>query len=140
VLLGAAQAMVRSVGAVLAPDLAQVHADCEATIRRALGERGFAAVTRQGAGLVLDDLVAYALADRPTVKPPSAEISVLTKREQEIADLVAAGLSNREIAAKMVISQRTAEGHIEHILTKLGFSSRTQIAAWVAARQAGNTG
>jgi hypothetical protein len=50
------------------------------------------------------------------------------------AGLVAAGLSNKDIASRLVISQRTAEGHIEHILTKLGFNSRAQIAAWVAGR------
>jgi DNA-binding NarL/FixJ family response regulator len=55
----------------------------------------------------------------------------LTRRELEIAGLVGEGLSNREIAARLVISQRTAETHVEHILTKLGFSSRTQIARWV---------
>ena len=56
----------------------------------------------------------------------------LTRREREIADLVADGLSNKDIAAKLVISRRTAEGHVEHILGKLGFTSRAQIAAWVA--------
>jgi len=59
----------------------------------------------------------------------------LTPRELQIADLVADGLSNREIAAKMVIAQRTAEGHVEHILAKLGFTSRVQIAAWVTQRR-----
>jgi non-specific serine/threonine protein kinase len=59
-----------------------------------------------------------------------------TRREAEIADLVASGLSNRDIAATLVISQRTAEGHVEHILTKLGFTSRAQIVAWVAEQRA----
>ncbi len=58
----------------------------------------------------------------------------LTRRESEIAELVAQGLSNKDIAAALVISQRTAEGHIEHILDKLGFNSRTQIAAWLSGR------
>ena len=49
--------------------------------------------------------------------------------------LVVAGKSNREIAADLVISQRTAESHIEHILSKLGFNSRTQIAVWFADQQ-----
>ena len=57
----------------------------------------------------------------------------------EIAGLVAQGLSNREIASKLVISQRTAETHVEHILTKLGFTSRAQIAAWVVG-EAGQSG
>jgi non-specific serine/threonine protein kinase len=60
----------------------------------------------------------------------------LTRRELEVAGLVADGLSNRAIAAKLVISQRTAEGHVEHILTKLGFTSRSQIAAWSAEQRA----
>ena len=59
-----------------------------------------------------------------------------TKQEGEIADLVAQGLSNREIAIRLVIARRTAEGHVEHILTKLGFTSRSQIAAWVAGQGA----
>ncbi|HYB46794.1 MAG TPA: helix-turn-helix transcriptional regulator [Streptosporangiaceae bacterium] len=50
-----------------------------------------------------------------------------------MARLVAGGRSNRQIAAELVISQRTAEGHVERILAKLGFTSRTQVAAWVAA-------
>ena len=46
--------------------------------------------------------------------------------------LVARGLSNREIAAQLVITERTAGAHVEHILDKLGFTSRTQIAIWAA--------
>jgi non-specific serine/threonine protein kinase len=45
---------------------------------------------------------------------------------------VAEGLTNKQIAARLVISPRTAQGHVEHLLAKLGFASRTQIAAWVA--------
>ncbi|WP_327100393.1 helix-turn-helix transcriptional regulator [Nocardia vinacea] len=56
----------------------------------------------------------------------------LTKRELEVAALVESGLSNREIAQRLVISKRTADGHIERILGKLGFTSRAQIAAWMA--------
>ena len=50
--------------------------------------------------------------------------------EQQIAALVADGLSNREIAAQLVISERTAQNHVQHILGKLGFANRAQIAAW----------
>ena len=55
-----------------------------------------------------------------------------------MARLIAAGRSNKEIAARLVISQRTAEGHVEHILTKLGFTSRAQIAVWIAASPPGS--
>jgi DNA-binding CsgD family transcriptional regulator len=56
----------------------------------------------------------------------------LTAREKEVAALVGNGLSNKDIAAKLVISERTAEGHVERILGKLGFRSRSQIASWQA--------
>jgi non-specific serine/threonine protein kinase len=54
----------------------------------------------------------------------------LSRRELEVTELVAKGMSDREIAAELVIAQRTAESHVQHILTKLGFKSRSQIAAW----------
>lgn len=66
--------------------------------------------------------------------PFEGRIAPLTRRETEIAHLVAEGLSNKDIAGRLVISQRTAEGHIEHILDKLGFKSRAQVAAWVKER------
>jgi DNA-binding CsgD family transcriptional regulator len=60
----------------------------------------------------------------------------LSVREREIAQLVADGLSNRAIARKLVISERTAENHVQHILIKLDFSNRAQIAAWAVRRRA----
>lgn len=65
----------------------------------------------------------------------------LTRREREVAALVAQGLTNREIAARLFISERTAESHVEQIRGKLGFRSRNQIAAWVANQgEAGDGG
>jgi DNA-binding NarL/FixJ family response regulator len=66
------------------------------------------------------------VAIRPTA--PAAA----TRRERQVAALVARGLTAREIAAELVISPRTAESHVATILTKLGLGSRTQIAAWHA--------
>ncbi len=57
----------------------------------------------------------------------------LTRREREVAELVKEGLTNREIAERLVISERTAEGHVEQIRGKLGFRSRAQVAAWATA-------
>ena len=56
--------------------------------------------------------------------------TVLTPREREVAGLVAEGLSNRQIAERLYLSERTAETHVQNILTKLGFTSRTQVAGW----------
>jgi DNA-binding NarL/FixJ family response regulator len=65
---------------------------------------------------------------------------VLTRRERQIAELVQKGLSNKEIADSLVISPRTAEAHVENILTKLGFTRRTQVAAWVGEQSADGDG
>jgi non-specific serine/threonine protein kinase len=55
---------------------------------------------------------------------------VLTPRQREVAALIALGLTNREIASRLVVAERTAEGHVQGILNKLGFYSRARIAAW----------
>jgi DNA-binding CsgD family transcriptional regulator len=57
----------------------------------------------------------------------------LTPRELEVARLVAEGLTNRQLAVRLGITERTAETHVDHILTKLDFAGRAQIAAWVAS-------
>jgi DNA-binding NarL/FixJ family response regulator len=69
-----------------------------------------------------------AAAQQPSVSAPGG----LTRREAEIAMLLAEGLSNRQIAERLVISQRTAETHVNNILGKLGLTSRTGVARWVA--------
>jgi non-specific serine/threonine protein kinase len=56
----------------------------------------------------------------------------LSKRELEVARLVASGMTSRAIAERLFLSERTVESHLEHILTKLGFNSRVQVAGWVA--------
>ncbi len=60
--------------------------------------------------------------------------SPLSRREQEVAGLVAQGLTNKQIGKMLYVSERTAENHVQHILTKLGFSNRSQIAAWASAQ------
>ena len=138
-LLGAADTIWRIFDAPLSgfPQLAEDHGACEASARRALGDRGFDTAYEYGAGLASHDAAEYAL-DSPDSRAPSrvtsttpGRLSPLTRRESEIAELIAQGLTDREISAQLVISKRTAEGHVEHILTKLGFRSRTQIATWL---------
>ena len=60
----------------------------------------------------------------------------LSRREQEVAALVAEGLTNRAIADRLFISERTVDGHLEHIREKLGVNSRAQVAVWYAAQPA----
>lgn len=73
---------------------------------------------------------AQELADRLGQAP----VEPLTPREREVAELVAQGLTNREIAARLYLSARTAQNHVQHILTKLDLSNRSQIAIWITSR------
>jgi DNA-binding CsgD family transcriptional regulator len=140
-LLGAADTIWRIFDAPLSgfPQLAEEHRLCEQRARSSLGEATFDAAYRYGAALAPDEAADHALGSSASHGPPPAATprkrGPLTRRESEIAGLVAQGLSNREIASQLVISERTAEAHVEHILTKLGFRSRTQIAAWLVATQ-----
>jgi DNA-binding CsgD family transcriptional regulator len=68
-------------------------------------------------------------------RPARQDTGPLSEREMEVAQLVAEGLSNPAIAARLYLSRPTVASHVTHILTKLGFSSRAQVAAWVAARR-----
>jgi DNA-binding NarL/FixJ family response regulator len=59
----------------------------------------------------------------------------LSRREREVAQLLARGLSNREIAGRLYLSERTIDNHVHHILDKLGFDSRVQVATWLARNE-----
>jgi non-specific serine/threonine protein kinase len=117
-----------------------VHDQCETRARSALGDARFEAEFGSGAALTLEQAIAYAEGDDdrsrkpqhpPAAPPPDQGLSELTRREWEIAQLIAEGMTNKQIAHRLLISRRTAEGHVEHILAKLGFSTRTQIASWM---------
>lgn len=105
-----------------------------------LGQQAFGAAWAEGRRTPLEIVIDYALGRvaLPASVPPSsvagkdAGIGPLSPREWDVARLVTQGRSNREIAKALVISERTADAHVQHILNKLGFNSRTQIAAWVA--------
>lgn len=70
----------------------------------------------------------------PAPRPAGPAPAPLTPRQLEVAVLVARGLTNRQIATELVITERAAAAHIEHILDRLGAGSRAQIAAWAAER------
>jgi DNA-binding CsgD family transcriptional regulator len=121
---------------------------------RGLGEPAIARLWGQGLAMPAEAAVALALGEpgpqetiggRATIAVTARadyELAVaphgtLTAREREVAALVADGHSNKAIADELVISPATAARHVANILTKLGFSSRTQIAAWAAGQQLG---
>ena len=72
---------------------------------------------------------------QPGAAESAARWAMLTAREREVAALVALGLANKDIASRLVVSRRTVDAHIEHILGKLGYSSRVQIAALAAGQR-----
>ncbi len=84
---------------------------------------------REGYRMSLDEAVAYAL--RPTRTLP--RLANLTARERQIAALVKTGITNDEIAARLAVSKRTVDAHLDHIRAKLGARSRVEIANWVTA-------
>ncbi|RSD11790.1 ATP-binding protein [Amycolatopsis eburnea] len=122
------------------PDIAVslAHRQLLQATRDALGDTRFEEAFGEGQARNPHDILAPpaspAPADGPAVLPP------LTQRESEIARLVATGLSNREIAVRLVIAQRTAETHLQHILNKLDLANRTQVAIWVNEKHATGTG
>ena len=131
-LLGAADSVRSSIGSppTLIPNFRGYQATCRRRALAQLGARKFDTAFRRGKTMTVTDAVSFALGE--TVEVHHAENSGirLTQREQEVVRLVAKGLTNREVAEELVVAQRTVAGHVEHILSKLGFTSRAQIAAW----------
>ncbi|NGN70176.1 LuxR family transcriptional regulator [Streptomyces sp. A7024] len=154
-LLGAAAELWEKIGGARlnAEVLHAEHRAAVAAARRALTEEQYAEQHARGRALDLTQAVTSALDDidllpepaprqppvasaqpagwpqQPTAAPSVPHLDQLTRREREVAALITKGLTNREIADHLVISKRTADAHVEHIRTKLGFTSRAQIAA-----------
>jgi predicted ATPase/DNA-binding CsgD family transcriptional regulator len=108
---------------------------CASQARTKLGTALFNTAFAEGTAFELDQIIQYALGETPedtTTRPARTDPpGGLTKREREIAELVARGLTNKAIATHLVIAKRTVETHVENILVKLGFNSRTQVAPWL---------
>jgi non-specific serine/threonine protein kinase len=143
VLLGAAEALWKAGGTHRESQhhLLGDHEECVRRTRAELGNSVYERAFRRGLGLSGDEAVAYAVDTvtprrEPVSLPPAAASFVaLTPREQQVADLIGQGLSNKDIAGALVIAQRTAEGHVENILAKLNFRSRSQIASWITRQR-----
>lgn len=135
-LLGAAETVRTQAGAKLIPILAPLIAQAEESARAAIGASKFEAELNAGKGLSRDEAIRLALGEPAHMAPAAAHApgaAVLGKREADVARLVADGLSNKQIGARLFISERTVDSHVRSILNKLGVNSRAQIAAWIAS-------
>jgi non-specific serine/threonine protein kinase len=129
-LFGAARALREGIGTRVPPVRESEYERDLAKTRTALGPTRFATASDSGSRLSADEAVAFA-DHSPEVGVPVPPREVLTRREREVAALVARGYTNREIAERLVISERTADGHVANILAKLGLKSRAQVAVWI---------
>jgi non-specific serine/threonine protein kinase len=161
-LLGAAGPLWEQAGGRFAgaPAFARLHEEAAARSADALGAGRFAEFTAQGAGYPLGVVVSLARSgsagpgeDAAAFPGPAGPVepgpagparlrrpSQLTAREQEIAELVAAGLSNRQIAERLFISRRTVDAHLEHIFGKLGITSRVMLSIQLREHSASAAG
>lgn len=134
---GAAAGLREKLGIVAAPAYrAYVVRRVLEPTRQALDDT--TAAWDEGRAMTMEQAIAYAVESTepvPAAAPPSRAgaargLPPLTPRELEVAVLLARGLTNRRIAAELVISESTAEVHVKRILSKLGFNSRSQVAVW----------
>jgi predicted ATPase/DNA-binding CsgD family transcriptional regulator len=136
-LLGAAEALREAIGAPLPARERQDLARIVAQARAAAKGGAFREAWLVGRELSADETAAFAqklargLAAVAAATPGEAEL--LTERERQVVGLVAEGLTNRQIATRLVISERTADRHLSNILGKLGLTTRAQVAAWSVA-------
>jgi predicted ATPase/DNA-binding SARP family transcriptional activator/DNA-binding CsgD family transcriptional regulator/Tfp pilus assembly protein PilF len=139
-LWGAAEAMREDIGVPLQPEDRKLLDPYLGTARSSLGEVAWRATLAQGRAMVPEQAIKYALsAEEPLLSPPIARRSggdsaALTPREEEVAVLVSRGLTNRQIASELSISEHTVATHIAKSLKRLGLSSRSRLSAWVAER------
>jgi predicted ATPase/DNA-binding CsgD family transcriptional regulator len=110
-----------------------------AAVRRRLGSESFSAAWREGEAMPTDQAIERVLAftdqvssRQDTARPHSDRANPLSAREVEVAALIARGLTNRQIAEQLVVSERTVDAHVRNIFDKLGFASRAQVSTWIA--------
>lgn len=127
-LFGAADALRRSTGAVRF-GLYQPGYDADVSaLRASMGDEAFEQAWAGGAALSTTEAVAYAQRGRGERKRPSSGWASLTPAERDVVRLVAEGLANKDIAVRLFVSPRTVQAHLTHVYTKLGVTSRVQLA------------
>src|SRR6202521_4462290 len=115
----------------------QLDAACEQARNRLGAKCRGEAAWKHGEAMTTGEALDYALhPDRPVAEAPG-DAGPLSRREREVAAMVTSGMTNKEIAQRLFIAERTAEGHVERIRNKLGVRSRTEVATWAVAHGLG---
>jgi predicted ATPase/class 3 adenylate cyclase/DNA-binding CsgD family transcriptional regulator len=127
-LFGAATAIRQRMGAVRFKVWDASYEASIAVLRDALDEKDFDTAWTEGAGLSTEEAIAYAQRGRGQRKRPSSGWASLTPTELDVVRLVSEGLGNNDIAARLFVSPRTVQTHLTHVYTKLGLTSRVQLA------------
>lgn len=134
-IFGATAALRQRIGAVRSR---VHHADVDASIvalHDAMGDDDFEAAWAEGAALSTEEAIAYAQRGRGARKRPSSGWASLTPTELDVVRLVSEGLGNKDIAVRLFVSHRTVQTHLTHVYTKLGLTSRVQLAQEAARRR-----
>jgi non-specific serine/threonine protein kinase len=141
ILLGCAQSVRDATSLTLIELFRDQHERSVSLVVRGIGQKAFDAAYARGRAMMIDEGIAFAVEDKPARKPAPpvkfASDSELTPRQLEVARLIADDLTNRQIADRLFLSERTVETHITNILNKLGLNSRFQLSRWLAEQPAG---
>jgi predicted ATPase/class 3 adenylate cyclase/DNA-binding CsgD family transcriptional regulator len=127
-LFGAAEAIRLRIGTVRLKVYDAGHQASVAALRDAMGQQDFGSAWAEGAALSTEEAIGYAQRGHGQRKRPSSGWASLTPTEREVVQLVSAGLANNDIATRLFVSPRTVQTHLNHVYTKLGLSSRVQLA------------
>ncbi|HWT50378.1 MAG TPA: LuxR C-terminal-related transcriptional regulator [Mycobacterium sp.] len=127
-LFGAAEAMRQRIGVVRFPIHQAGYEGSVAGLRDAMGEKDFESAWGEGAALSTEEAIAYAQRGRGERKRPASGWESLTPAERDVVRLVSEGLPNKDIAERLFVSPRTVQAHLTHVYTKLGLTSRVQLA------------
>jgi DNA-binding NarL/FixJ family response regulator len=144
-LLGAAEALREAMGYQQIPRERALREPYLGAARSRLDEVAWEKAFTEGRAMGMEEAVEYALSREEEIDPPTTPAPeepsagqapvALTHREEEVAAMVARGMSNRQIAQELYLSERTIENHIANIKRKLGRTSRTEIAAWATQQR-----